>query len=77
MIPYSSPLQSVIKSGFIKLARSYKDSAQLLIIEKIVKTGEVEISIKLNFDQNGILKDDKYEIIADVENLSIDFFNSL
>ena len=58
-----------------KLARSYKDSAQLLIIEKIVKTGEVEISIKLNFDQNGILKDDKYEITADVENLSIDFFN--
>ena len=58
-----------------KLARSYKDSAQLLIIEKIVKTGEVEISIKLNFDQNGVLKDDKYEITADVENLSIDFFN--
>ena len=58
-----------------KLARSYKDSAQLLIIEKIVKTGEVEISIKLNFDKNGVLKDDKYEIIADVENLSIDFFN--
>ncbi len=58
-----------------KLARSYKDSAQLLIIEKIVKTGEVEISIKLNFDKNGILKDDKYEITADVENLSIDFFN--
>tara|TARA_Y100001935_G_scaffold87138_1_gene72290 strand:+ start:247 stop:2421 length:2175 start_codon:yes stop_codon:yes gene_type:complete len=58
-----------------KLARSYKDSAQLLIIEKIVKTGEVQISIKLNFDKNGVLKDDKYEIIADVENLSIDFFN--
>ena len=58
-----------------KLARSYKDSAQLLIIEKIVKTGEVEISIKLNFDQNGVLKDDKYEITANVENLSIDFFN--
>ena len=58
-----------------KLARSYKDSAQLLIIEKIVKTGEVETSIKLNFDKNGMLKDDKYEITADVENLSIDFFN--
>ena len=60
----------------IKLARSYKDSAQLLIIEKIVKTGDVEISIKLNFDKNGKIKDDKYEITADVENLSIDFFNS-
>ena len=59
----------------IKLARSYKDSAQLLIIEKIVKTGDVEISVKLNFDKNGELKDNKYEITADVENLSIDFFN--
>ena len=59
----------------IKLARSYKDSAQLLIIEKIIKTGDAEISIKLNFDENGKLKDEKYEIIADIENLSIDFFN--
>ena len=59
----------------IKLARSYKDSAQLLIIEKIVKTGDAEISIKLNFDENGKLKEDKYEVTADFENLSIDFFN--
>ena len=46
----------------IKLARSYKDSAQLLIIDKIIKTGDAEISIKLNFDENGKLKEDKYEI---------------
>ena len=59
----------------IKLARSYKDSAQLLIIKKIVKTGDAEISIKLNFDENGKLIEDKYEVTADFENLSIDFFN--
>ena len=59
----------------IKLARFYKDSAQLLLIDKIVKTGDTEISIKLEFDDNGELKKDKYEIIADIENLSIDFFN--
>ncbi len=59
----------------IKLARSYKDSAQLLIIDKIIKTGNAEISTKLNFDKNGKLKEDKYEVIADVENLSIELFN--
>ena len=59
----------------IKLARSYKDSAQLLIIDKIVKTGNAEISTKLNFDKNGKLKEDKYEVIADIENLSIELFN--
>ena len=53
----------------IKLARSYKDSAQLLIIDKIIKTGNAEISTKLNFDKNGKLKEDKYEVIADIENL--------
>ena len=58
-----------------KLARSYKDSAQLLIIEKIIKSGDVKISIKLNFDANGNLQDDKYKITARFENLSIDFFN--
>ena len=43
----------------IKLARSYKDSAQLLIIDKIIKTGKTEISIKLNFDENGKINQDK------------------
>ena len=59
----------------VKLVRSYKDSAQLLIIEKIIKSGDVKISIKLNFDANGNLQDDKYKITARFENLSIDFFN--
>ena len=58
----------------IKLGRSYKDSAQLLIIDKIIKTGDAEIYIGLNFDENGDLKDN-YEIIANIENLSIDIFN--
>ena len=59
----------------IKLARSYKDSAQLLIIDKIIRTGKAEISIKLNFDENGKINDDKYELSADIENLSIELFN--
>ena len=59
----------------IKFTRSYKDSPQLLIIDKIIKKGNIEISIKLNFDEKGKLKEDKYEIVADIENLSIELFN--
>ena len=60
---------------FIKLARSYKDGAQLLILDKVIKSGNIKISIKLNFNENGKLIDDKYEIMADTNNLSIELFN--
>ena len=60
---------------FIKLTRSYKDSPQLLILDKLVKTGDVKTSIKLNFDENGKLAEDKYEVLADISNLSLELPN--
>ena len=60
---------------FIKLTRSYKDSPQLLILDKLVKTGDVKTSIKLNFDENGKLAEDKYEVLADISNLSLELLN--
>ncbi len=60
---------------FIKLARSYKDSPQLLILDKLVKSGDVKTSIKLNFDENGKLAEDKYEVLADISNLSLELLN--
>ncbi len=59
----------------VKLIRSYKDSAQLLITDKLIKSGNINISIKLNFDENGQLLNDKYEILANISNLSIELFN--
>ena len=59
----------------VKLLRSYKDSTQLLIVEKIIKSGDSKISIKLNFDENGKLLENKYEISANINNLSIELFN--
>ena len=59
----------------IKIVRLYKDSPQLLIIDKLVKTGYMETFIKLNFDENGKLAEDKYEFIADISNLSLELFN--
>ena len=59
----------------IKLVRSYKDSAQLLIADKIIQGGDTDISIKLNFDENGQLLNDNYEILANISDLSIELFN--
>ena len=59
----------------VKLIRSYKDSAQLLIADKIIQGGYTDISIKLNFDENGQLLKDKYEILANISDLSIELFN--
>ena len=59
----------------VKLLRSYKDSAQLLIADKLIQGGNTDISIKLNFDEKGQLLNDKYEILANISDLSIEMFN--
>ena len=59
----------------VKLLRSYKDSAQLLIADKLIQGGNTDISIKLNFDENGQLLNDKYEILANISDLTIELFN--
>ena len=59
----------------VKLLRSYKDSPQLLIADKLIQSGNTDISIKLNFDENGQLLNDKYEILANISDLSIELLN--
>ena len=59
----------------VKLIRSYKDSAQLLIADKLIQGGNTDISIKLNFDENGQLLNDNYEILANISDLSIELLN--
>jgi len=59
----------------VKLLRSYKDSPQLLIADKLIQGGNTDISIKLNFDENGQLLNDKYEILANISDLTIELFN--
>ena len=59
----------------IKLLRIYKDSPQMLIIDKIIKTGNVKIFAKLNFDKNGKLLEDEYKLTFNIENMSIKLFN--
>ena len=59
----------------IKLLRSHKDSAQLIILDKIIKDGNIEILAKLNFNSDGKFIKNGYEIISSINNLSFKLFD--
>ena len=60
-----------------KLLRAYKDSPQLIILDKIIKDGEIKIQSRLNFDNKGNLIQDDYEITSQIEKLSVGLFDKL
>lgn len=57
----------------VSLARYVKNSPQLFILDKIIKDGFLVGNIKLNFDNNGKVKDD-YEIEGFVKNGKLGIF---
>jgi hypothetical protein len=57
----------------ISLARSFKNSSELFILDKVLKDGLLVADIKLNFDDNGNVKDD-YEVKGFVNNGKFSFF---
>ena len=59
----------------IKLLRTYNDSPQLMIFDKIIKDGDIKLNAKFNFDKNGKLKKDDYEITSKVNELSLKLFD--
>ena len=59
----------------IKLLRSNKDSAQLIILDKIIKDGNMEILAKLNFNSDGKFIKNGYEIVSSINNLSLKLFD--
>ena len=54
-------------NDIVQLARSFENSAELFILNKIVKDGFLIGNINLNFDSNGRVKDD-YEINGFIKN---------
>ena len=55
----------------IFLARSYKNSAELLVLNQVIKSGFLIADVNLNFDKNGQIKDD-YEINGILNNTKLD-----
>ena len=66
--------QNKIKK-IIRLFRVYNDSPQLMIIDKIVKDGDIKINAKFNFNEDGKLIEDDYKIISKINKLSLKLFN--
>ena len=66
--------QNKIKK-IIRLFRVYNDSPQLMIIDKIVKDGDIKINAKFNFNEDGKLIEDDYKIISKINKLSLKLFD--
>jgi len=58
----------------ISIVSSYKNSAELFILQKIVKEGELVADININFDEEGKIKDD-YGIKGFVKNARLELLN--
>ena len=58
----------------ISLTRSFNNSPQLFILNKMTKGGFVSANIKLNFDKKGKIKEN-YKIVGSVKKLKLNFLN--
>ena len=72
-----NPLDSLkIKSkenqivNYIKLYRTFQDSIGIVILENYIYSGDAELNINLNFNNNGYIKKD-FEINGSIKNLKI------
>ena len=61
-------------SDVIFLVRSFKNSTELFLLDKVIKSGFLKIDIKLKFDDNGSIEDN-YQIRGFIKNSNINFFN--
>ena len=60
--------------NLISVARAYRNNPQLFILNKIVKDGTMSLESKINFNEDGSVKN-SYIIDGNVENLKIELLN--
>ena len=70
---YTKP---IILNDIILLARSFKNSAKLFLLDRVIKGGFLIADIKIKFDDDGKVKDD-YEINGFIKNGNFNFLNKL
>ena len=66
----------IILNDIILLARSFKDSTELFLLDKIIKDGFLVADIKLKFDEDGKVKKN-YQINGFIKNGKLNFLNQL
>ncbi len=67
--------RSLALNDLIKFLRAAYQGPELFILEKVVKKGRVIFDLKINYDENGKIKDD-YEIRGTIKDGKIQFFNN-
>ena len=60
--------------NLIEVIRAYKNNPQLFILNKIIKDGFIEIESKINFNEDGSIKNN-YLVDGNIENLKIELLN--
>ena len=60
----------------VLLARSFKNSTELFLLDRVIKDGFLIANIKLKFDANGKIKEN-YLINGSIKNAKLKFFNKL
>ncbi len=67
--------RSLLISDLIKFTRAVYKGPELFILEKIVKKGHIIFDLKINYDENGKIKDD-YEIKGIIKDGKIQLLNN-
>jgi len=68
--------KAIMLNDVILLARSFKNSTELFLLDQVIKEGFLIADIKLKFDQDGKVKKD-YQINGFVKNGKFNFLNQL
>ena len=63
-------------NDLILLARSFKNTTELFLLDKLIKDGFLKAKIKLKFDDKGDVKKD-YQITGFVKNVKLNFLNQI
>jgi len=63
-------------NDLISLARSFKNSTELFLLDKVIKNGFLTAEIKLEFDDKGNIKKD-YQITGFIKNTELNFLNQI
>ena len=66
--------KSIMINDVISLARSFKNSTELFLLDKIISDGFLIADIKLKFDEEGRIRND-YQINGFIKNGKINFLN--
>ena len=68
--------KSIKLDDLILLARSFKNSAELFLLNNVIKDGFLIAEIKIKFDEKGNIKDD-YQITGFIKNAKLNLLNQI